>query len=64
MIETGRPKEAITILKKATEINTKFAMSFANLGIAYRYDSQYDHAEASYQRQFNLIQISTMHILI
>ena len=25
-------------------------MSFANLGIAYRYDSQYDHAEASYQK--------------
>ena len=25
LIETGRPKEAITILKKATEINPKFA---------------------------------------
>ena len=48
LIETGRPKEAITILK-ATEINAKFAMSFANLGII-QYDSQYDHAEASYQK--------------
>jgi hypothetical protein len=53
-MQLGKYQEAITMLKKAIQLNPHSAKSYNNLGIAFAYAGEYEEAQKAYEESIKL----------